>query len=165
MTGEMCYFEHILKPICMKKIFALALTACLVVLATSCDNTPALEYTATAVTEDVTDVSLASFTFNATFNLEATRDAATAVGIYLSRTAGVDASNNLMTTDPDYYETAFSNKVYTYPFNNTFLWMGGTKNEFEAGTTVYYRAYITVVSSEGAKTYYGEEKSFVVPAE
>lgn len=143
----------------MKKyLFAILMGAFVL---SSCEPEEKDLVTAEAVTLNVSHVSPEQFTLSATFTINGKKETPCIYGIFVGDEPGLQhgalITENKNASKPGTYP-------YTYVFNNqrglvTPMYM------YKPGTKVYYRAGIEVVTAEGGTWYYGEEKSFTVPAE
>jgi len=143
----------------MKKI-ALVIFAVSALVLTSCERDDLSAFIGSSITDDVTDVTSDSFKFHGTFTLEGGVATSSAIGVFMDTKPGVNSGQYAKTTEPVAMKNGATYFSYTYSNIDT-----NNERIFEAGTTVYYRAYLRVMDTDH-ETYtyvYGDEKSFTVP--
>lgn len=114
-----------------------------------------------ATTLDVENVSADEFTFKASFKISGSGDIFCRYGVE----AGEDKEKGFIATE-------FVNAQKAGDYNYSYKWVNNKQllptvplYIFAPGTTVYYRAFIEVLGTDGgSKYYYGQTKSFTVPS-
>lgn len=121
-------------------------------------------FKAKVVTLDVTNVSLDSFTANATVDYSGGSACVGSAGVYFSDKPNI--TKGRIMSEEIYLKNGKNNiggPVKNYAADPA---TGIKMYFFEPKTTVYYRAFARIFTPDKGDQYvYGEEKSFVIPAE
>lgn len=147
----------------MKKLLSLLVVAITLIAVQSCESMFGDSYSAKVTTLDATGITHEGYTFNATIDWRGNAAITGQGGVFYSKAADITEKNHMFSCTLVDLKDGI-NQIHSVEKNYYELY---SKNYyFKAGETVYYKAFAKVFTAERKTEYiYGEEKSFVMPAE
>jgi len=144
----------------MKRILVLFAAISVLFAVSSCEKDNA-NISVKVTTLDATNVSYEGYTFNAEVVVKGLNSSAYVDGgVYYGDKPNVSKDNKFLTTEVK----AFVNGKNTYSDtdSNAYEFLLNKMYYFPKGTTIYYKAYAEVITVDGTRYVYGEEKSFTL---